>query len=141
MDEVWLALWQVVAALGYLLVVFGQFLLVLLSKWTLILVGMAWCLWGINWRKAWPVLAEGAWLPFVLLGVTIAIVWSQVAPGPGHCLGGLLIVPNFWWQLGDVTLLALMALFCGYVQTKCGWAPAELDLEPPAAAAHGHGHH
>src|SRR5258706_127941 len=33
---------------------------------------MAFWLWAVNWKMVWPVLAEGAWMPCVLLGLIIA---------------------------------------------------------------------
>jgi hypothetical protein len=96
----------------------------------------AWWLWCVNWRKAWPVLAHGGWVPVVLLMYTSALAWSQVSPGPCNCLP-FLTIPNFWWQLGSVTTLTLIALLCGWLQGKLGWTPAEVHFEPPA---HGHGH-
>jgi hypothetical protein len=70
-----------------------------------------------------------------------ALAWSQLAPGPCNCLG-FMTVPNFWWQLGDVGLLVILTLLCGWVQGAMGWQPAEIEIEPVAAAPdHGHGHH
>src|SRR6266436_3500440 len=90
----------------------------------------AWWLWGVDWNKAWPVLARGAWAPVVLLVLLSAYVWSHISPGDGNCLG-LIIIPNFWWQLGSVSTWTVLALFCGWLQGKLGWAPAEINLEPP----------
>jgi hypothetical protein len=99
----------------------------------------AWWLWAVNWKKTWPVLARGAWVPVVLLMLVAAGVWSRLAPGPYSGLG-VVTIPNFWWQLGGVGALAAAALFCGYLQGYFGWEPAEIDLELPAPA-HGHDHH
>ncbi|HYT88812.1 MAG TPA: hypothetical protein VEL76_08900 [Gemmataceae bacterium] len=129
------ALWQLVVALGTLTV--G--LLTLALRWSLLIVWIAWWLWGVNWQKAWPVLARGAWAPVVLLLVTAALVWSRLAPSSCDCLV-LVTVPNFWWQLGAVGLLAAVALLCGWLQGVFGWTPAEIHLEPPAVGADMHGH-
>ncbi|HEX4589410.1 MAG TPA: hypothetical protein VH120_05745, partial [Gemmataceae bacterium] len=75
---------------------------------------VAWCLWGVDWRRAWPILAVGAWIPVALLVVTAALVWSRLAPRE---------VANFWRHLGVVGLLAALALFCGWLQGVLGWAP------------------
>jgi hypothetical protein len=109
--------------------------LLLLAAWT------AYWLWGVNWQRTWQFLAQGAWVPLVLLLVMAAIVWSQLAPGPCECLGTRL--DNFWWQLGAVAALLCWTLFLGWVQGFFGWTPPEIDLEPPAhtEAGHGHGHH
>ena len=50
---------------------------------------------------------------------------------------------NFWWQLGEVSLLAAVTLLCGWLQGVFGWTPAEISLEPPApdADVHGYTHH
>lgn len=122
--------------------VLGKLLVELLAvglSWSLLIAYVAWWLWGVNWNRAWPVLARGAWVPAVLALVAGAMAWSQIAPADCTCLG-FVTVKNFWWQLGGVGLLAAIALFCGWLQGVMGWAPAELSLEPPAPAAHGHGH-
>jgi hypothetical protein len=103
----------------------------------LVVVWVAWWLWGVRWERAWPVLAGGAWMPLVLLGVLVALVWSQIAPGSRTFLG-FAVVPNFWWQLVAVGSLVGLALFCGWLQGVLGWGPAEVSLQPPA---HEHGHH
>jgi hypothetical protein len=117
-------------------------LVTLLAGWLLLLVWIAWWLWAVNWKKIWPVLADGAWVPALLLMVGGALAWSQLAPGTCSCLG-IVTVPNFWWQLGDIALLAVLTLLCGWVQGLLGWQPAEINLEPPVSAAHEHGegHH
>jgi hypothetical protein len=99
-----------------------------------------WWLWAVNWTKTWPVLARGAWAPVLLLMLTAAGVWSRLAPGDCTCLG-FVTIPNFYWQLGGVSTLVTTALFCGWLQGRLGWAPAEIDLEPPPADGHGHEHH
>jgi hypothetical protein len=107
----------------------------------------AWWLWGVNWKKAWPVLAAGGWVPVVLLMAVATLVWSRLDARGCNCLGAV-VIPNVWWQLGSVCTLAAVALFCGWLQGYFGWTPAEISLEPPAVhddhahAAHdGHAHH
>jgi hypothetical protein len=124
--------WDLLALLGWLCW--------FLWRWSLLIVAIAWCLWAVDWRKLWSVLAQGAWVPCVLALVTAALIWSRVAPTQGNLLG-LVDVPNFWWQLGDVCLVAVVILACGWIQDSFRWAPAEITLEPPAAAAAEHGHH
>jgi hypothetical protein len=104
---------------------------------------VVWCLWGVNWRRAWPVLADGGWAPLVLIALMAAFVWSRVWPSTAIVVG-LIPVPNVLWQLEAVGMLVGVALFCGWVQTRLGWFHAEIDLDPPAhgpdphhAAAHG----
>jgi hypothetical protein len=131
LSQIFQTLWQLVLVLGRLIVE----LLYLGLQYGAVLFLVAWCLLGINWQKTWPVLRQGACVPFTLLLVLIALVWSQMLPSECTCLA-IVTVPNFWWQLGAVGLLAGVALFCGWLQGKFGWTPAEVDLDPPE---HGHG--
>ena len=122
----------------------GQQLLLILSKmlekliqdalgWSLVIFWLAWCLFGINWKKAWGALAQGAWAPLVLAVILIALAWSQMTPA----------APDFGWKLMQVSAVVAASLFCGWVQGYFGWQPAEISLEPPAQVehAHEHGHH
>jgi hypothetical protein len=108
------------------------------------LLAAVWCavwLWAVNWNKFWPVLAQGAWVPFLLLAIIAAVVWAQLQPC--HCeIPGFLTLANGWWQCSFVGMLLAVALFCGWLQGYFGWMPQEIDLEPPAIEhGHGHGHH
>lgn len=85
-------------------------------------------LWAVNWQKLWPVLAHGAWAPAFLLLLMSAVVLSRIEPW------------RFIWQLGIVTGLAILALFCGWLQGCFHATPAEVRIDPPAVADHGHGH-
>jgi hypothetical protein len=98
----------------------------------------AWWLWAVNWKKAWPVLAEGAWVPVVLLALLIALVWSQVAP-TGWKVGDFSL--DYWWHLGGVGALVGLALFCGWLQGWLGWGPPDVSFEPAPPAEAPHGHH
>jgi hypothetical protein len=99
----------------------------------------AWWLWCVNWKKTWPVLAEGGWMPVVLLVLIVALAWSRIFPSQCTCLG--FPIANFVWQLGGVTALVLMALFCGWVQGQLNWTPPEVSFEPsPTEDAGHHGH-
>jgi hypothetical protein len=129
------ALWQLILSLYHL----GLDLLVLAGRWWLVLFWLAWALVGVNWTKAWSWLAKGAWAPAVLILVVMALIWSRVAPSSCNCLG-FMTVPNFWWQLGAVGLIAAITLLCGWLQGILGWTPPEISLEPPAQTAHGNGH-
>src|SRR5436305_1979982 len=40
----------------------------------------AWCLWGVDWRRAWPILAVCGWVPLVLIGIMTGVVWAFVFP-------------------------------------------------------------
>src|SRR5437588_13113531 len=73
--------------LGLLVIIGG-----LALRWSPLILWITWWLWGVNWKKAWPVLTGGAWLALLLLVVLVALAWSQIAPS--HYL-----LPNFYWQL------------------------------------------
>src|SRR5438132_12343890 len=80
----------------------------------------AWWLWAVNWKKTWPVLAQGAWAPVLLIALLSSYAWSRVAscayPLEIKSLGLVVAIPNFWWQLGCVSALVAVALFCGWLQ-------------------------
>ncbi len=129
--EPWESLRQLGIILLRLLGELGGFLF----AWSLLIAWIAWWLLAANWKKVWPVLAQGGWAPVVLLMVIAALVWSRIAPTT-H-------LPNFWWQLGGVSLLAAVALLCGWFQGVFGWTPADIDLAPPQPGqvpTHGHEH-
>ena len=104
-----------------------------------LLLWMAFWLFAVNWKKLWTVLAAGAWLPVVLLGLMAATVWSRIAPGTCSCLG-FVTLPNYLWQLGYVVGMVGLALFAGWLQGQFGYAPVEMSLDPPPAE-HGRSHH
>jgi hypothetical protein len=111
-----------------------------LLPWLPLGLWCVWWLWCVNWKHAWPVLARGAWVPVVLLTFIIALTWAYVSPSACTWLPGVSI-PNFWWQLGGVSILVALALFCGWLQGVLGWAPEEVSFDPPAVSdGHGHGH-
>jgi len=126
-------LWQLVV----ILVRLGGDLGSLALQWWAVLLWFAWWLWGVNWQKAWPVLRQGAAVPFVLLVVLAALAWSQIAPN--SC--SFIPLPNFWRQLVAVSALAASALFCGWLQGLFSWAPRDVDIDPPAQVEHGHANH
>ena len=101
---------------------------------------IVWSLWGVNWSRAWAALRQGAWAPLILLMVVTALVWSRISPTSCDCLQ-IVTIPNFWWQLGYVAMLVAIIFFCGWLQAVFHWAPAEVDLNPPAAHGHDHAHH
>ena len=105
--------------------------------WWFILLWIAWWLWGVNWHKAWPVLARGAYVPLALLVVLAALAWSQIAPSTG-IFAGVITLPNFWWQLVACAGLAATALFCGWLQGILRWSSADIPVDPPAHVEHGH---
>jgi len=117
---------SLVTAVGELILWLGR---LVFTNWLLI-VWIAWWLWGVNWNKTWQVLARGAWVPVALLMVVTALVWSEMTQGTG-----------FLWRFGEVCLVAAVTLFCGWLQGVFGWTPAEIDVEPRAGAAHDHATH
>ncbi|HEY1377411.1 MAG TPA: hypothetical protein VGF55_11490 [Gemmataceae bacterium] len=105
-----------------------------------VVVLFIWCLWAVNWRKTWPILAEGGWVPLVLIGVMAAVVWTLVFPSNVIVLG-FIPMANGLWQLGAVALLIGLVLSCGWLQTRNAWYPPDISLEPPPPAPlHGQGH-
>jgi hypothetical protein len=132
-------LWQIWSTLVLLLETLGTLVLQLAGfglHWVLWIVWVAWWLGAVNAKKARYVVAYGGWAPAIVLMVLAALVWSRLAPQPFDFLG-LTTVPIFWWHLGYVCLLALTALFCGWLQSVWHWTPPDIHFEPPA---HGHGH-
>jgi hypothetical protein len=112
----------------------------LMSVLLLLLPWALWCVWwlfAVNWRKAWPMLAEGGWVPVVLLMVVASLAWAMIDARPCDCLG-FLVVPNGWWQLSYLSTLAALALVCGWVQGYFAWTPPEISIEPPVDV---HEHH
>jgi hypothetical protein len=106
----------------------------------LLLFGL-WCVWWllcVNGKKAWAVLGQGGWAPVVLLVLVAALAWSRIFPATFNRLG--FPIANFVWQLLVVIGWTLAAMFCGWVQGQFGWAPAEVEFDPPAPA-HGHDDH
>jgi hypothetical protein len=130
--EIGQTLWHLVLDLGTLAVA----ILALALRWGLVLAWLAWWLWGVNWKKVWPVLAQGAWAPLVLLIILAALTWSSLDPVACDCLG-FVTLPTFWWQLLGVCLLVGLTFLCGWLQGMFGWEPVDVNLEPPLPA-HGH---
>ena len=109
--EIIQTLTQLVTTLGTLILEIGALAL----RHALLIAWVAWWLWAVNWTKAWGALARGGWMVLVLLTVVSALVWSAIAPS-NYILFDLFQVPNFWWQLAAVTLIVLLALFCGWLR-------------------------
>jgi hypothetical protein len=100
---------------------------------------IAWWLWAVNWRKAFPALAQGAWVPLLLLMLVSALVWSRIAPSNVDL--GFMQLYNFWWQLGAVGIFVGVALLCGWLQLYFGWTPPEINFDPPSGHDDGHDAH
>ena len=137
------SIWLTLTLLFKTLVVLIVQLASLGFHWLIWLVWGAWCLWGVNWKNARHVLATGGWAPAILLILVTAIVWSRLDARPCNCLG-IVTLQNFWWQLGYVSMLAGIAMICGWLQSVMHWTPHDIDLDPPTHAHghdHGHAHH
>jgi hypothetical protein len=80
----------------------------------------------VNWKILWPPLARGGWVPVLLLVFLSAMVWSRLAPGPCN-VWGVVILPNYWWQLLGVAALVLCAFFSGWLQATVGYNPGMFD--------------
>jgi hypothetical protein len=99
-----------------------------------------WWLLAVNWKKAWVVLAQGAWIAVLLLMVLSALVWSHIDED-GLPVGGAGTISALWWRVACVCGLALLALFCGWLQGALNLTPTEIELEPAEALGDGHGNH
>lgn len=129
------SLWRIFVEVAGLL----QNVLYLALDHVLLIAWIAWWLFAVNWDQAWRYLAKGAWAPIALIMLITALVWSRMEPRTYDIFG--VSIANFWWQLGVVAFIAALTLICGWLQGLLRWAPAEIDLNPPAPAAHHHGHH
>ena len=115
----------------------------LLSVLLMLLPWALWCVWwlfAVNWHKAWPMLADGGWAPVVLLMIVASLSWAMIDSRPCNCLG-FMVVPNGWWQFGNVCTLTALAFVCGWLQGYFAWTPAEISVEPPLVAHEHHAHH
>ncbi len=96
----------------------------------------AWWLWCVDWSKLWPTLATGAWAPAVLFVLMGGVVWGLLDPNGFGAPGA--VVPA---HVGMAVGLAIVAMFCGWLQGVAGWTPPEFPVHPaPAAHGHDHGH-
>jgi hypothetical protein len=112
-------------------------------KLVLVLLLAIWCVAAVDWRRLWPVLAAGGWAPLVLIGIMVGAVALMIWPKSIELTPGWMI-PIGMWQFGGAGLLVCLVLFCGWVQTRIGYAPPVIDLDEPSHAAGGHddhGHH
>jgi hypothetical protein len=119
MAEFWDTLGLLVSNLWTLLVL----LLGLVFRWALVIAWVAWWLFAVDWKKAWPVLARGGWAPAVLLVIVTALAWSRLDATPTE-------QGDFWWRLAYVSGLAALALVCGWLQGVFGFELPEISVEP-----------
>jgi hypothetical protein len=106
-----------------------------------IVLWITWWLWAVNWKRTWPVLAQGAWVGVVLLVLLVSMAWSHIDPSP-WTVPGVGLVDSGWATLGCVCAWAALALFCGWLQGVLNYTPPEIELEPVEEHRHtaGHGH-
>jgi hypothetical protein len=112
-------------------------ILAFLVSWLPLAAWVVWWLLAVNWKKAWVALAQGAWLAVLFLMFLSSFAWSCIDQS-ALTITGVGTVSSFWWRLGCVCALTLTALFCGWLQGNMGWAPPEIELEPPELP---NGHH
>src|SRR2546425_80601 len=124
-EILWL-LWQLVVNLFQLL----ASVLALAAQWWFVIVWIAWWTFAVDWRKVRPVMSQAAWAPVILLVLLIALAWSRI--NPVEFSWGIVVLPNFWWQLIAVIMIVVLTLLCGVLQDALGFTPAQIDLEPPA---------
>jgi hypothetical protein len=106
-------------------------------RWALLIAWVAWWLWGVDWRKVWPVLARGAWAPVVLLIIVSALAWAEIVPSD-YTLFNSATIRNFWWQMGAIVLLAAIAMLCGWLQGLLGWWPSASLEAQTSGSDHAH---
>jgi hypothetical protein len=98
-------------------------LLVFIVPWTPLIAWIAFWLLAVNWEKLYPVLARGAIVGVLLIGLMMILVWGLIAPPPDgtHHLFGLRPT-NFVGKTIYVTMLLTIAALCGSVQLSgaCG---------------------
>ena len=122
-------------------------LLVLVVPWTPLIAWIAFWLLAVNWEKLYPVLAKGAIIGVLLIGVMMVLVWGLISPPPDgvHHLFGLKPT-NFVGKTIYVTMLFTIMALCGSVQLSgaCGDLFPEADAEESDGHGHdgngGHGH-
>lgn len=121
--------------------------LVVIVPWTPLIAWLAFWLYAVNWVKLRTVMIQGGWIPVLLIGFTMVLVWGLIAPPPAghHYILGLTL-SNFVGKTVYVTALFTIMLLCGSVQLSgaCGsWAsfPEPVPEEVHHGHDHGHGGH
>ena len=122
-------------------------LLTFAVPWTPLIAWIAFWLLAVNWEKLYPVLAKGAVIGVVFIGLMMILVWGLIAPPPdgAHHLFGLK-PSNFVGKTIYVTMLLTIAALCGSVQLSgaCGTLASfpddDHDRDNHGEGDHGHGH-
>jgi hypothetical protein len=138
---------QLIVSLQALLVASWNVLVNLLAvvlPWTPLIAWIAFWLLAVNWEKLYPVLARGAIIGVLLIGLMMILVWGLIAPpddGVHHLFG--LNPSNFVGKTIYVTMLLTIMALCGSVQLSgaCGSFCHFPEDEPEHAHdGHDHGH-
>ncbi|QDT34725.1 MULTISPECIES: hypothetical protein [Thalassoglobus] len=107
------SIWNVVIALGQLVVDLVQFV----SPWVPLLAWIAFWLCAVNWRQLYPILEKGGIIGVILTALMAVLIWSVISVPEGgyHYLYGLK-VSNAPGKAIYVTSLVVIAFLCGTVQ-------------------------
>ena len=119
-------------------------LLALTVPWAPLIAWVAFWLLAVNWEKLYPVLARGAVIGVLLIGLMMILIWGLIAPPPGgfHHLFGLR-PSNFVGKTIYVTMLLSIMALCGSVQLSgaCGHLFPEKEATDDHDGHGGDGHH
>lgn len=90
-----------------------------LLPWAALALWVVFWLFAVDWNKLCGLLRlrAGGWVPVLLLGAGMVLVWGTVAPPPDgscHLLG--LTLTNFVEKTVYVAGLFCIAIFCGVAQ-------------------------
>jgi hypothetical protein len=139
MEQLFLSLQKLLEA-GWLV---GISLFAVVIPWTPLIAWVAFWLLAVNWEKLYPVLAKGAVIGVVLVGLIAVLVWGLIAPPPDgvHHLFGLR-PSNFVGKGIYVTMLMTIMALCGSVQLTgaCGPLCHFPDDVPDEHHGDDHGH-
>lgn len=117
-------------------------LLAVVVPWTPLIAWIAFWLLAVNWEKLYPVLAKGAVIGVVLIGLMMILVWGLIAPPPDgvHHLFGL-HPSNFVGKTIYVTMLLTIMALCGSVQLSGACGPlCKFPEDQPEDDHHSHDH-
>lgn len=120
--------------------------LLLVLPWTPLIAWIAFWLLAVNWKKLYPVLAQGGAVGVFLIGMMMILIWGLIAPPPDgvHRLLGL-HTANFVGKTVYVTMLLTIAALCGSIQLSGSLGTltwfAKDDEQPHETSGHGHGDH
>lgn len=114
----------------------------LVAPWSPLIAWIGFWLLAVNWEKLYPVLARGAAVGVLLIGLMMILIWGLIAPpvdGVHHLFG--LNTSNFVGKTVYVTALLTIAALCGSVQLSGACGPLAFFPEETPEDHHGGGHH